>query len=52
VAPVAVILGALALNEALPLRAYGGFALLGMGLLVIDGRILRHISRDIAPHPR
>lgn len=42
VAPVAIVLGALVLDEALPLRAFAGFALLGLGLLVIDGRVLRY----------
>jgi drug/metabolite transporter (DMT)-like permease len=41
VAPVAIVLGAVLLAEALPLRAYLGFALLAAGLLVVDGRILR-----------
>ena len=40
VAPVAILLGALFLDETLPLRAYAGFALLAAGLVVIDGRIL------------
>jgi drug/metabolite transporter (DMT)-like permease len=40
VAPVAILLGALFLDETLPLRAYAGFALLAGGLVVIDGRIL------------
>ena len=39
VAPVAILLGAIALGEALPARAYAGFALLTIGLLLIDGRI-------------
>jgi drug/metabolite transporter (DMT)-like permease len=39
-APVAIVMGALILNEALPLRAYAGFALIALGLLMIDGRIL------------
>jgi drug/metabolite transporter (DMT)-like permease len=39
--PIAIVLGALVLGEALPPRAYGGFALLALGLLVIDGRLLR-----------
>lgn len=38
--PIAIVLGALVLGEALPPRAYGGFALLALGLLVIDGRLL------------
>jgi len=39
-APIAIVLGALILNEALPLRAYAGFALIALGLLIIDGRPL------------
>ena len=39
-APIAIALGALILNEALPLRAYAGFALIALGLLIIDGRLL------------
>jgi len=41
VPPIAIILGAVFLGEALPLRAYGGFLVLALGLLIIDGRILR-----------
>ena len=40
VAPVAIILGAVVLGEELAPRAYAGFALLALGLLVLDGRIL------------
>ncbi|MEP3345953.1 MAG: DMT family transporter [Litoreibacter sp.] len=39
VAPVAIVLGALVLGEDLAPRAYAGFALLALGLLVLDGRI-------------
>lgn len=39
--PVAIVLGAAVLGEALPLRAYAGFAILAVGLLVLDGRLLR-----------
>jgi len=39
-APIAIAFGALILNEALPLRAYAGFALIALGLLIIDGRLL------------
>ncbi|NNK77755.1 MAG: DMT family transporter [Litoreibacter sp.] len=41
VAPVAIVLGALLLGEALDPRAYLGFGLLAIGLLILDGRILR-----------
>jgi len=39
-APVAIVMGAQIQNEALPLRAYAGFALIALGLLIIDGRLL------------
>ncbi len=35
--PVAIVLGAVVLNEALGPRAYAGFALLALGLLVLNG---------------
>ena len=41
VAPVAILLGALVLGEALPLRAYVGFSVLALGLLILDGRALK-----------
>ena len=41
IAPVAVVLGALFRDEALPTQAYAGFALLALGMLVLDGRVLR-----------
>lgn len=44
VAPVAIILGALVLGEALPLRAYAGFALLASGLVIHDGRLVKAIQ--------
>ncbi|WP_373636648.1 DMT family transporter [Yoonia sp. BS5-3] len=44
VAPVAIILGALVLGEALPLRAYTGFGLLALGLIILDGRLLKPIQ--------
>jgi drug/metabolite transporter (DMT)-like permease len=40
-APVAIVLGALVLGEALPPRAFAGFALIAAGLVVIDGRLTR-----------
>ena len=45
VAPVAIVLGALVLGEALSPAAYAGFALLALGLAVIDGRALRPLRR-------
>lgn len=41
IAPVAIILGAVFLNEALPLRDYIGFAAIAFGLIVLDGRLLQ-----------
>ncbi len=43
VAPIAIVLGALVLGEALHPQAYAGFALLALGLMVIDGRVLRRL---------
>ncbi len=42
--PVAILLGALLLDEALHTRAYAGFALLAAGLIVLDGRLWRRIA--------
>ncbi len=44
-APLAMVLGALILDESLPARAYPGFALIVLGLLLLDGRVLAHFSR-------
>ena len=41
VAPVAIVLGAVVLGEDLPLRAYVGFGVLALGLIVLDGRIFK-----------
>lgn len=49
VAPVAIVLGALVRGETLGLNAYAGFALLALGLLILDGR-LGH-GRRKSPHP-
>ncbi len=43
--PVAILLGAWARDEALTSGAYLGFALLGAGLLVLDGRIGDAVTR-------
>ena len=43
--PFAIVLGALILNESLHPAAYGGFALLATGLLILDGRIWRVLRR-------
>ena len=42
--PFAIVLGAALLDEALRPAAYGGFALLALGLLVLDGRIWRLLT--------
>lgn len=41
VAPVAIVLGAVVLGEALPLRSYVGFVILAAGLILIDGRLFK-----------
>jgi drug/metabolite transporter (DMT)-like permease len=41
----AILFGTLILNEALGLREIAGFLVIGIGLLVIDGRILDRFSR-------
>lgn len=45
VAPVAIVLGAVTLGEALPLNAYIGFGILTVGLLVLNGRLLPRPKR-------
>lgn len=53
VAPVAILLGAVVLDEALPLRAWAGFAMLAGGLAVLDGRIIkRRRARGAQPAPK
>ncbi len=44
--PVAILLGAWARDEALTPTAYAGFALLALGLLILDGRIVRVFRRS------
>lgn len=44
VAPVAIVLGAVTLGEALPLRAYTGFVILALGLLILDGRLVKALQ--------
>ena len=46
IAPFGIVLGALILGEALRPAAYGGFALLALGLLVLNGRIWRPRGRS------
>ena len=43
VAPVAIVLGAVVLEEQLQPRAYAGFALLAVGLVILDGRLWRRV---------
>lgn len=45
VAPVAILLGALVLGETLSPNAYKGFALLALGLVIIDGRLIDRLHR-------
>ncbi|WP_373635430.1 DMT family transporter [Yoonia sp. SS1-5] len=47
VAPVAIVLGAIVLGEALPARAYAGFGLLALGLLILDGRLFQKIHHRL-----
>ncbi|MGR3469020.1 MAG: DMT family transporter [Shimia sp.] len=39
IAPIAIVLGAVVLGEDLPFRAFAGFALLGAGLLILNGTL-------------
>ena len=39
--PIAILLGALVLGEALAPRAFLGFGILALGLLILDGRLFR-----------
>lgn len=45
VSPIAILLGALILNESLPARSYAGFALIALGLATIDGRLWKLVRR-------
>jgi drug/metabolite transporter (DMT)-like permease len=45
VAPIAIVLGALVLGETLAPNAYKGFALLTLGLIIIDGRLIDRMRR-------
>ncbi len=45
IAPIAIVLGALVRGETLLPQAYLGFALLALGLVILDGRLLRWLSR-------
>ncbi len=46
VAPVAIILGAVILGETLNTRAFAGFAILAIGLVILDGRILTVLRKS------
>lgn len=52
VAPVAIILGATVLDEQLGANAYAGFAFLALGMLILDGRVLRALRIDRSSQPR
>lgn len=43
--PVAIMLGAVVLDETLSPNAFAGFGLLALGLIVIDGRVFRRRAR-------
>ena len=45
VAPIAIVLGTVVLGESLQPSAYAGFALLAIGLIVLDGRIWHIVRR-------
>ncbi|THH38417.1 DMT family transporter [Aliishimia ponticola] len=45
IVPFAITLGTLLRHETLPASAYLGFCLLALGLLIVDGRVLRLIDR-------
>lgn len=47
VSPIAIVLGALVLSEALPARALMGFGLIALGLVVIDGRLWKRFGSVI-----
>lgn len=48
IAPVAILLGALVRDETLNPNAYLGFAILAVGLIVLDGRLWRHLRKTQA----
>jgi drug/metabolite transporter (DMT)-like permease len=45
ITPIAIILGTLVLGETISPNAYKGFALLALGLIVIDGRVIDRMRR-------
>jgi drug/metabolite transporter (DMT)-like permease len=44
IAPVAIVLGAVVLGEELHAQAYLGFALLALGLIIMDGRLTARLA--------
>lgn len=47
--PIAITLGALVRQESLPPQAFGGFALLALGLIILDGRAQVRLARMLRP---
>ncbi|MEJ6401809.1 DMT family transporter [Yoonia sp. 2307UL14-13] len=47
IAPIAIVLGAVVLGEALPTRAFIGFGLLALGLVILDGRLLKTVQHRL-----
>lgn len=45
IAPIAILLGAVVLGETLAPNAYKGFALLALGLMIIDGRVIDRLRQ-------
>lgn len=45
IAPIAIVLGAVVLGETLAPNAYKGFALLALGLIIIDGRLIDRLRQ-------
>ena len=52
IAPVAIVLGALVRDEARAPRAFAGFALLALGLAILDGRLWRWAKARLTPRGR
>ncbi|MEX0369384.1 MAG: DMT family transporter [Tateyamaria sp.] len=50
--PVAIVLGAVVRNETLNSGAFVGFALLALGLAILDGRILTVLRRQSVDRPQ
>ncbi|MEQ9693348.1 DMT family transporter [Shimia sp. SDUM112013] len=43
--PFAIVLGAVVLKESLPPNAFAGFALLALGLVILDGRLITRLCK-------